>query len=69
MRSSRCCAPRRARHLLASPVRCALQAVRSTGVNAESSRSHLLISIYLSAVDGGGKRTASKLCLADLAGA
>lgn len=47
-----------------------MQVVRSTGMNAESSRSHLLLYAFVSraAPAGGGARLCSKLCLADLAG-
>eukprot|EP00892_Ulva_mutabilis_P004613 jgi/Ulvmu1/2523/UM138_0028.1 len=45
-------------------------AVRSTGMNSESSRSHLLIYAFVSRAHPGspGARLFSKLCLADLAG-
>lgn len=47
-----------------------MQVVRSTGMNAESSRSHLLLYAFVSRAEpaGGGARLCSKLCLADLAG-
>lgn len=44
-----------------------LQAVRSTGMNSESSRSHLLIYCFLKRATEGAYIT-NKLCLADLAG-
>jgi hypothetical protein len=37
-------------------------------MNADSSRSHVLINIYLTSGDKSGAKTVSKLCLADLAG-
>jgi hypothetical protein len=45
-----------------------VQAVRSTGMNEESSRSHLLVYIFLQSTDTDGNQVYSKLCLADLAG-
>jgi Kinesin motor domain len=44
------------------------QVVRSTGMNAESSRSHLLIYFFLTRKASAGTMVHSKLCLADLAG-
>ena len=38
-------------------------------MNAESSRSHLLINLYLTSKASNGCMVHSKLCLADLAGA
>ena len=46
-----------------------VQAVRSTKMNEESSRSHLLIYMYLQSTTADGSVLRSKLCLADLAGA
>lgn len=46
----------------------ATQVIRKTGMNAESSRSHLLIYVFLARREPGGSVVHSKLCLADLAG-
>lgn len=53
-------------HLMPSQ-RVMLQAVRSTGMNSESSRSHLLIYCFMERSTEDGYIN-NKLCLADLAG-